>query len=120
MLDTNIYDLLVADAPTLQLVEDRVAAGRISIITTHVQVDQLIDIPDATKRQAVLSVPTVKVRTTGAMWDVSKWGEARFGDDSTNANLDQLMKGNPKHAPDALIGVTASSVADMLVTNDSS
>jgi predicted nucleic acid-binding protein len=52
------------------------------------------------------------------VWDVSKWDECTWGDEATNAELEQIIKGNVRHAADALIGITAANTADVLVTND--
>ncbi|AXK81124.1 hypothetical protein DW352_11720 [Pseudolabrys taiwanensis] len=118
MLDTNIFDALVADPSTLAKLLAAVAEGRMTILSTHIQRDQLGRIPDDEKRAKVLAIPTEQIATSGAVWDVSRWGEATWGDTATNQALDQLIGGNVRHAPDALIGVTAAHHVDLLVTED--
>lgn len=52
------------------------------------------------------------------VWDQSNWDQANWGDDQTNINIDDLKIGNPKHAADALLAVTAAAQVDLLVTED--
>jgi predicted nucleic acid-binding protein len=118
MLDTNIYDAIVADTAVTQRVKEMIANGGLTIITTHIQKDQLGAIPAADKRAAVFSIPTEKVVTSGAIWGLSKWNECTWTDPVTSTVMGQVTKGNQKHAADALIGVTAAANADVLVTND--
>src|SRR5262245_6990174 len=106
MLDTNIYRLLVADATVLQVVKDQVAAGKVTIITTHTQVDQLAAIPDTAKREAVLSIPTEQVSTTGAMSEASRRQKTEWPSNETN------------ESNSLAIGMTALVKADALVTHD--
>jgi predicted nucleic acid-binding protein len=118
MLDTMIYDAIVANPEAMRLVMFLTEKGTLNIVTTHIQEDQLAGIIDDAKRRAVLSIPTSKVTTNGAVWNLSKWDECTWGSDKTDTAINDLIKCNPKHAPDALIGVTASSAADILVTAD--
>lgn len=117
MIDTMVFDELVAGSAARQAVDEAVAAGRIVLVTSHVQRDQLdAGAPDAVKAVAGdLRLETVP--TSGAVWGVSRWGEADWGD-GTAASVTGLMIGNPRHAEDALIGATAAAEADVLVTQD--
>jgi predicted nucleic acid-binding protein len=118
MLDTNIFDRLVADDATLAAVLAAITAGQLTIVSTHIQRDQLQAIPDSVKRDKVLAIPVDEVPTTGMIWDVSKWGEGAWGDGATNHLLEKLIAGNARHAPDALIGATAAAHVTVLVTED--
>jgi hypothetical protein len=118
MLDTMVYDKIVASLELRQLIESAVAIGRLSIFSTHVQRDQISNIPDPHKREAALRISTLKVSTSGAAWNVSRWGDAEWGDESTSAFMREIDKGIPKHVKDALIAVTASRKCDVLVTDD--
>ncbi len=118
MLDTMIYDAIVANPETIELVRSLTTNRKCEILTTHIQKDQLAEIPGDQKRCAALSIPTKKVPTSGAVWDLSKWDECTWVSTETVASIENLTKGNPKHAADALIGATSLSVADVLVTMD--
>ena len=119
MLDSNVYDLVVADQVILSAIKRRIADGRLTLVSTHVQRDELSLAPE-TKRAALLAIYGMadSVSTTGAVWDVSKWDECSWGSDAISASIVALMAGNPKHAEDALIAATAAGEADVLVTNE--
>lgn len=120
MLDSNVHDLIVADQATKDAILKRIAEGRLKLISTHVQRDELSLAP-STKRDALLAIYQLNdvVQTTGAVWDVSRWDQSTYGSDDVNASIDAMMAGNPKHAEDALIAATAAGEADVLVTNES-
>jgi hypothetical protein len=118
MLDSNVHDAVVASARIRKLIDTLTVSGRIVLISTHIQDDELSRIGDQDKRDAVLSIKRENVPTSAAMWDISRWDECKWGDEDTNEKTRALTKGNPKHAEDALIGVTAADEADVLVTDD--
>lgn len=119
MLDSNIFDRIVT---TKGLVDDLIRLAtdeKIDMVTTHVQEDELNRIPDAEKRNAVIQVPRQVIKTSGAIYDVSKYGQAKYGDGSVQGHSHQdVHKGNPKHAEDALISLTALKQVDVFVTED--
>jgi len=118
MLDTMIFDHVVADAPFAEALRVAAEAGQITIVTTHVQEDQIAAIPDADKREAVLRIPRSVVPTTGFALDVSRLGMARFADEQTSATIERIGQRHPKNVKDALIAATACDEADALVTED--
>jgi predicted nucleic acid-binding protein len=119
MLDSNVHDLIVVDQQVKAAVLKRIADGRLKLVSTHVQRDELSLAP-AHKRDALLAIYELSdvAQTTGAVWDVSRWDQSTYGSDEVNASIDALMSGNPTHAEDALIAATASGQADVLVTNE--
>jgi hypothetical protein len=119
MLDSNVHDLIMTDRAVLSEIRQRVAGGRLTFVSTHVQRDELSLAPEP-KRAELLAIYGLaeKVSTTGAVWDVSSWDECSWGTSEVSAALVALMSGNPKHAEDALIAATAAGEADALVTND--
>ena len=119
MLDSNVYDLVVANPATRDAINRCANDGRLKLITTHVQRDELSKAP-VQKREALLCIygQAMSVHTKGAVWGVSRWDEAKYGSDDQNASMNTVMSGNPKHAEDALIASTAAGEADVLVTND--
>ncbi len=50
--------------------------------------------------------------------DYSRLDEDRLGTAETNTAFAELQNKNPKHTEDAMIGATALTDADILVTND--
>jgi len=119
MLDSNVHDLVAADQAVLTAIRQRIADGRLKLVSTHVQRDELSGAPEQ-KRAALLAIYELseKVSTTGAVWDVSSWDECNWGTEEVNASIVALMAGNTKHAEDALIAATAAGEADILVTNE--
>jgi len=118
MLDSMIYDEIVAKEGFSRLLEDVVKCGHVVILNTHIQDDQLSEIRKECKREAVAKVPGHKIPTSAAIWGVSKWDEACWGDGAGDIKISDVQRGNPKHSEDALIAVTAASHADVLVTHD--
>lgn len=119
MLDSNVHDLVVANRATKDAIVTAIRGGRLTLVSTHVQRDELSCAP-ATKRDALLDIYKLAeiVPTSGAVWDVSRWDESTYVADEVNASIDALMAGNSKHAEDALIASTAAAAADVLVTNE--
>jgi len=119
MLDSNVHDLIAADQQVKDAILKRIADGRLKLVSTHVQRDELSLAPPP-KRDALLAIYELSevAQTTGAVWDVSRWDQSTYGSDEVNASIDALMGGNPNHAEDALIAATAAGEADVLVTNE--
>jgi predicted nucleic acid-binding protein len=116
--DTNIHDAVAADADLKDLVERCQAAGQIVLTTTHVQLGELSRIPEPND---IGQANAIKAKRTGAavfVLDYSRLDEDRLGSAETNAAFAALQKGNLHHTGDAMIGATALSDADILVTND--
>ena len=115
----NVHDLIVADQATKDAILKRITDGRLKLISTHVQRDELSLAPSP-KRDALLEIYELNdvVQTTGAVWDVSRWDQSTYGSDEVNASIEAPMAGNPNHAEDALIAATAAGEADALVTNE--
>lgn len=93
-------------------------SGQIEILITHIQEDELSRIPNKTKRELVMKVPGNRVSTEGAIWNVSRYGEATFGSGGGDLKIEDIQKGNPSHSEDALIATTAAAKADILVTDE--
>ncbi|MSP50109.1 MAG: hypothetical protein EXQ95_12385 [Alphaproteobacteria bacterium] len=93
MLDTNIYDLVVARAGFAARLDRAVRAGHVEILRTPVQEDEIARIPDAIKRTAMRKVPGRKIPAV-------------------------LPASGPLPSEDVLIAMTAAAEADVLVTED--
>jgi hypothetical protein len=111
MLDTMVHDFR-------SLIDRAIEQCCIELVRTSVQKTQLLGIKDTVKRSAALSIPGRQVATYGFIPGWAVPGEARPADCGDKVRLGAIQKGNPRHAPDALIGATAEMEADVLVTDD--
>ena len=77
MLDSNVYDEVIADEKIRELVQKAVDAGRLTLVSTHVQMDEL-ERASESKRSKLLELhaKTEQVATDGALWDTSTVGRS--------------------------------------------
>ena len=119
MLDTQIYDLIVDTPGMTERLNELSREGKVVVLSTHIQEDELAEIPDKRKRAAVARIVKEKVPTSGAIWDISRWDEGTWGDGSSGGmSIDEVRSPSAGHGKDALIATTAARDADILVTND--
>jgi hypothetical protein len=117
LIDSNIFDRIADDPAAGDLVRSRVAEGVVELLVTHVQEDEIAAIPDEQRRRRLgNAVPRRVVPTHGAIWDVSKWGAARWTGEAVAADLKAIGRRNA--AKDALIATTALWDEATLVTED--
>jgi predicted nucleic acid-binding protein len=93
MLDTNVYDLVVARAGFTARLQQAVRAGAVEILRTRVQEEEIARIPDPKKRAALRKIPGRRIETVSP-------------------------PPGPWPSDDALIAMTAEAEADALVTED--
>ncbi len=98
MLDTNVYDLIVARRGFVERVNAAVEAGTIEILRTRVQEEEIARIPDPGRRAAMRQVRGRTIAVSDAPWAGMPKGRAP--------------------SEDALIVATAEESADVLVTED--
>ncbi|MSO85492.1 MAG: hypothetical protein EXR02_06765 [Rhodospirillales bacterium] len=113
MLDSNVYDQIIARDGFSNRLNEAVQRGHIEILKTHIQDDELTRIPDPEKVRAVSEVPGQEINTSGSVWGVSKWGKSCWGDGPADIKFDDIQRGNSKHTNDALIAITAAAQADV-------
>jgi predicted nucleic acid-binding protein len=118
MLDTMIFTHIVSDAAFAKVVRDAARTGSITLVTTHIQEDQIADMRDDEKREAISHIPRTVVPTTGLAWDVSRLGMARFADEETSATIERIGRRHKGTVKDALIASSARDEADAIVTDD--
>lgn len=119
MLDSNAFDQIIVDPELIKAIVEASRLGKMRILVTHVQEDELKRMPDIQKLNAIAQIPREVINTSGAIYRVSKYGQAVYGNANINGlTLADVQKGNPKHAEDALIALTAFKHADVLVTED--
>jgi len=114
MLDTNIFDRIVASGVVVDRLQKVVQEELLKILTTHVQEDELSLISDVEKKKKVASIPREVIPTRGFVLGVSRLGMARLGGEG----IEEVRQGNIRHTHDALIAATAEGYADVLVTED--
>lgn len=119
MLDTQIYDLIV-DTPGMAKRLNRLSReGKVTVLCTHIQEDELANIADKQKRAAIVKIIKKKVATSGAVYGVSKYGQATYVHGSSDGvSIGDIRSPSGKHTKDALIATAAAQNADVLVTED--
>ena len=115
LLDTNAYDPIINDPSFSSTVEAACAVGVVELLLTHVQRDELFEIPDDEKRRRALSLPHVLVSTYGMILDVSRLGLARLGEPE---RIEAIRNSSMRHSHDALLATTAQQEGAVLVTNE--
>lgn len=119
MLDTQIYDLLAGKPAIIASLNALQHANAISILSTQIQEDELAGIKDGVKAAEVAKIERHRVPTAGAVYGVSTFGTATYGDGSDSGiSIDEVRSSSKGHTRDALIATSASKQADVLVTED--
>ncbi|HWS44298.1 MAG TPA: hypothetical protein VN636_00420 [Acidimicrobiia bacterium] len=77
MLDSNLFDVL--SEKRLEAVTEAVELGRLDLVMTHVQLDEIARTPDLAKRKRLESVPVREIPTMGTVFEYSGIERARFG-----------------------------------------
>jgi hypothetical protein len=112
-----VFDHIATDDELKPFVSALIERGELTILSTHIQQEQLARISDDAKRAAIATIPREVIQTGGAMWDHSAWDTALWTDAEAAARIDEVFRGNPNDIPDALIASTLA-YADRLVTSD--
>lgn len=119
MLDTNAHDAVLGDADLHRAVAESVAAGKVVLVGTHVQDDELRRAPVRIRGSlSTVAALAQQIPTEGSVWDVSNWDQSTWTATAGEQKLGELMLCNPKHAVDVLIALTAEAKCDVLVTHD--
>ena len=121
MIDTNIVDCIVAEEGLSGRLQNLHHSGRLTILTTHIQQDEIGETPDTKQehrkklQEAIAKIAPQVVPTKGFVLGRSRLGLAALGD---GESIDRFRKGNIEHTEDALIASTAETKADVLVTEN--
>jgi hypothetical protein len=118
MLDSHIYDAVAANPALKQKIERCQANGHITLLSTHIQAEELARIPPERDIGQASAVDTESIGTSVFVLDYSYLDVDRLGTPEADNAFSQLQINNPKHTEDAMIGATALTDADILVTND--
>jgi hypothetical protein len=118
-LDSQIHDVIAADPVLRVRLRECQSAGLISVVTTHIQQSELSDIPQAKDIGQADVVDAVSIGASAAVWDRSLWEVDRLATPEAGAVFDHIQNRSARHTEDAMIGATAYTDADILVTDDS-
>ena len=121
MLDTNVFNALLDGR--LQLCD--VDPGG-TFVVTHVQLDELRATSTASRRQQLIaqfsSVAADMVPTETAVWGLSDWNGAKWGEgavfETLLAALNAKNNSKPNNVKDALIAEVAIANGHTLATSD--
>lgn len=124
MFDTNVFNHILDCEIQLEKIP-----SEWKVYGTHIQRDEINQTPENYKdrREALLEIfdnrLDVSLPTESAVWDVSSWGDCKWGNEEDSLYeviLDDLNKLNKRssNAQDALIAETAIKNDLVLVTND--
>ena len=123
MLDTNQYDRVVAAPKTYDRLLRLLSEGKIELLTTHIQRDEIMAVEEPGKKaqlEALLALARL-IATRGAIFDLSRFDLARFGDNEDHSLIEHIRgSGWKTKSKDALIAATAAKDADVFVTDDKS
>ena len=122
-LDTDAVNRILDTPGLLEAIKDAAGRGCFILIGNHVVRDQLVATPDHARRARLLEIydalPRKDVLTKGGIFNISRYGAARYGDGSdTGISLSEARTAGRGGGHDALIATTAAGEADVLVTND--
>jgi hypothetical protein len=95
MFDTNIFNRILAGyGETVSLKGDN------KYYITHIQLDEINDTKDETRRNALLKVfhmvNNVRIPTESAVWGVSKWDEAKYSNEETILPTESFVLGHSR------------------------
>jgi len=117
MLDTMIFDLIVATPGLPERVKGATERGLLQIFTTYVQESQLERMPNKEKLETIRLIPRGVISTSTGIYGLSVYGGSRFGGNVNDVN--KVSQGKSKHIEDALIAATANFTGiDAFVTDE--
>lgn len=121
VIDTNAVDAFAAPPARYEAMVAAVAGGRLDLLWTHINIDELAATPDEDRRAKLLCIAASLCRfvLTGTMvWDYSRWDFARWAGDAPTALEAVSPSGNLTHTRDGIIAATAEFEQADIVTND--
>jgi len=124
MLDTQIFDRVIADKEFREKLQKLVKTKKIKFLITHAQLDEIKNIPNKKEAKRVELLKLIKelnmkiIPTEGAIFDVSRFDMAKLSDDTKTIEHLRNYKKEENPSRDALIAITSLKNADSFVTND--
>jgi predicted nucleic acid-binding protein len=121
MFDTMGYDRLSQDEATRRKLMEMIEEGKVVLLTTHIQRDEIMAMNDEAKKSKLLQLlkHAQFIATRGAVYGLSRYGQSRYGSDEDHTIIERIRgKRRDRDTEDSLIAATASGEADTLVTDD--
>lgn len=123
IFDSNVYDVFADSEARRQTLSGAIGAGRLRLLTTHIQRDELAAVTDARRREQLFEVLrlAVPIATNGFVLGSSRLGEARLMSEADATVFDPKMRNGMSDARgtnDALIIATARVENATLVSED--
>ncbi len=113
-----------------KLIEGKISLDKLpqncSFFASHIQIDEINKTSDAERRSRLFlkfsEINPKLIPTESAIWGVSRWSQAKWGNGKLFGNLKQsldvLNKSKPSNRNDALIAETAIVNGYTLLTSD--
>lgn len=121
VVDSNAIDPIADISGAYETVRAAVDDGRLELLYTHVNIDELAATPDLDRRAwlLLLLVDLGRLVPTGAMaLDYSRLNFCRLLDEPDAEVMEAMRSGSITHTRDALIAATARYEATSLITNE--
>ncbi|WGY03336.1 PIN domain-containing protein [Nocardioides sp. QY071] len=123
IFDSNVYDVFADNGVRRQTLSGAISAGRLRLLTTHIQRDELAAVTDARRREQLFEVLRLAdpIATGGFVLGTSRLGEARLMSEADATVFDTKMRNGMSDARgtnDALIIATARVENATLVSED--
>jgi predicted nucleic acid-binding protein len=121
VVDSNAIDPIADNSGAYEAVRSAIDAGKLELLYTHVNIDELTAIPDGDRRAwlVLILVDIGRLVPTGTMaLSFSRLNFCRVGNESDSDFWEALRSGNVVHTRDALIASTARFEGASLVTNE--
>lgn len=124
MLDTNIADDLLVRLLLLPTLRAAVDSGRVELLVTHLQIDEVMEIPDSRseRRDALVNVlaslPARRVDTYGDVMGRTRMGHGMMASTEHSRLYNELISGNIRYQEDALMVLTAAWFWAEVVSNN--
>jgi predicted nucleic acid-binding protein len=121
MFDTNEFDKLAAARDAYERLLALLSEGKIELLTTHIQRDEILAIENTTKKARLLALLSRArmIPTRGIVVGVSRYGQSRYGSDEDHKLIEHIRGERwDRDTNDALIAATAARDAEVFVTDD--
>jgi len=124
VIDTHVLDAMLEDATLFDTVNEAIVGGRIEVHVTHVQIDEVMAIPDekAQKRSELANLlansAAQRSPTYGFILGKSRLGEAMLSDDAFAATYEAELTAHKRQGNDAVLIATAWKLGARFVTAD--
>lgn len=124
VIDTHVIDAMLDDRTLFEAVQQAIVDSRIEVHVTHVQIDEVMAIPDekSEKRSELANLlansAAQRSPTYGFILGKSRLGEAMLSDDGFAATYEAELSKHKSQGNDAVLIATAWNLGGRFVTED--